>query len=149
MRRLLPLLAVLLLAGCSAQSQLAGRASDYYSMLAGYPSKSKLTGFYSPAYRKVMKREALETLDNTLKFSPTEKPRYPEAKPSDIATHIEGRFALTVANPALGDLYKSQHPTKWVKAGNGWYLWIGSVAEQKAYGPFPVGMLPPKYGEKK
>jgi hypothetical protein len=148
-RALTPLLVANVLAGCSAHSQLAGRAADYYSMLAGHDTKAKLSSYYSPAYRKLMKREALAVVDKAITANTVEKSRYPRAKAGDIATHIEGRFALTTANPALGDVYKSQRSTKWVKAGTRWYLYLGSAVESKAYGPFPVGMKPPKYEPKK
>lgn len=149
MRRILPIFAFLLLfAACSAQGQLAGRAADYYSMLAGYNSKAKLSAYYSPAYRKMLNRDALKVVDKAISANQPDKSRYPRAKASDIAIHIEGRFALTTANPALGDVYSNQRSTKWVKAGTNWYLYLGSAAEAKAYGPFPVGMMPPKYVDK-
>jgi hypothetical protein len=145
-RNLLILLTLCLLASCSGQGRLAGRAADYYSLLAGHGSRAKVSAYYSPAYRKTLKPEAVKTIDNAIYANSDAESRYPKASAKDIATRIEGRFALTTANPELGDVYINQRVTKWVKVGMKWYLYLNSTAEADAYGPFPVGMLPPKFG---
>jgi hypothetical protein len=136
---------LLLLAGCSAQGRLAGRAADYYSFLAGHSPRGKISSFYSPAYRKLLGADGVKQHNAAIKSTPEEARRYPKAGSRDVATRIEGRFALTVANPGLGDVYANQRGTKWVKVGMGWYLFLGSDAERQAYGEFPVGLAPPKF----
>ncbi len=138
----------LLLAGCSAEGRLAARAADYYSFMAGHAGGTKYSGFLSPAFRKTMGKDGLRTYDTAIKPGVAGKVRYPKAKGSDITSAIDGRFALTVANPALGDVYKQQRSTKWVRVGTVWYIYWNSDAERKAYGAFPVGMKPPVYEAK-
>jgi len=139
------ILLALLLAGCSAQGQLGSRAAQYYSFMAGHNPKMQLSSFYSPAYRGLFKRDALKQMDSAIKPGAQAGGRYPEAKPSDVAVNVQGRFALTTANPGLGTVYATQDATKWVHVGLRWYLYLGSQAEVKAYGPFPVGMKRPQY----
>jgi hypothetical protein len=137
-----------MLCGCSAESRLAGRAANYYSYMAGHNPNTKFSTYLSPAYRTTLGKDGQRTYDTAVKPGAEGKVRYPVAKGGDVATHIEGRFALTSANPALGDVYKNQRSTRWVRVGQSWYLYWNSDAEVKAYGAFPVGMKPPVYGEK-
>lgn len=134
-----------MLCGCSAEGRLAGRAASYYSFMAGHNQRGKMSSFYNPAYRKHLGPDGVKVHNASIKPTPSEDVRYPRAGARDVATRIEGRFAMTVANPELGDVYANQRVTKWVKVGMGWYLWRGSADEVDAYGQFPIGMPPPRY----
>jgi hypothetical protein len=132
-----------LLGGCSATGSLKSRAAGYYSFMAGLTPKTAYSSFLSPAYRKSFKRADLDQLNKTYAKAKTPTERYPACKPENVSFALEAKFAYTVADPELGDAYRNLQPVRWVRAGNGWYLYTGSKDEIEAYGEFPGGMAPP------
>jgi len=134
------------LAGCSPTSGLKARAAAYYSFMAGLTPKVAYSSFMSPAYRKTFQRSDLDQLNKTYARAKTASDRYKRCKPADVSVTLESRFAITVANPELGDAYRNLLPIRWVRVGSGWYLYSGSKSELEEYGEFPGGIAPPRPG---
>jgi hypothetical protein len=145
------LLAGLALALCTAcgllPQRLETRAAQYYNFMAGQAPQTKYSSFLSPAYRGVFKREDLKALDKARGVASQASVRYPKATSQDVAVSFDPQhkhFAYSVVRPQLGDAFAMQPPVKWVRAGNRWYLYTGSDAEIKRYGPFPPQLGPPE-----
>jgi hypothetical protein len=136
---------LVLAAGCSLLPQrLETRAAQYYNYMAGHAPQTDYSSFLSPAYRRMFKREDLKKLNAAMGVSKQANTRYPKAGAEDIAIVLKQQFAFSVVRPELGDAFASQAPVRWVKTGNRWYLYTGSDAEVKRYGPFPGELGPPE-----
>jgi hypothetical protein len=146
-RLLVLLLACLVAAGASAcgggERGLKGRASAYYELMVGRKPDLRYSSFLSPEYVKAFDKAALRQLDDSARVSKQANERYPACRPGDVLTNISDRFAYTRPEPDLGDAYKSMGSTRWVRVGQRWYLYMGSGAETKEYGPFPLEVSPP------
>jgi hypothetical protein len=119
------------------------RAAAYYSHMAGLTPRVSYSSFLSPAYRKQLGAEGVKALDDAHGKASEATTRYPRAAAADIGVEEKAGFAWTSVNPLLGDAYANLEPVRWVHVGMGWYLYLGSDAEQKAYGTFPGDMGKP------
>ena len=139
------LLCLLLLASvsCSAYFGPQKRAAAYYSHMAGLSPAVPYSSFLSPAYRKQLGAEGVKALNEAHGKAKDATTRYPRAKAADVGVEEKAGFAWTCVNPLLGDAYANLQPVRWVHIGMGWYLYLGSDAEQNAYGTFPGDMGKP------
>ncbi|MBN2083284.1 hypothetical protein JW859_13890 [bacterium] len=142
--RLLPLVLVLLIAGCGVIEQsLENRAVDYYNTLIGRRPHKAFSSFNTPAYRQLLKTAGtLKDYDAALKAKKSSD-RYPEIAGESIYITQQDEFAYTVADPALGPVLAGLEPVRWVKAGRRWCVYLGSDKEVNAYGLFPATLAPP------
>jgi hypothetical protein len=136
---------LLLLAGCNLLSApLEPAAASYYNYMQGLNPEKSYAGFTSPAFRKSLSKESLAKLDDVLKQSRKKNPRASQIKRADIVTAIAANFGLSAAGPDASFASRELGQTQWVKDGGRWYLFLGSDAEVKKYGQFPVQLkLPP------
>jgi len=125
---------------------LEDRAADYYNFMVGNKPNVKYSSYISPAYRGVFAKEDLKALNEAMSPGSTASVHHGTASAEDVFTAVQDKFAITLIDPNKGRAFRNIEPTKWVKAGNRWYLYFGSDAEISRYGPFPQDLSPPAVG---
>jgi hypothetical protein len=148
MRRIIAVVALLaalgLCTGCTApEGGLKSRAADYYNFMVGLAPGKSYSSFLSPAYRKLITKQALKQLNALASAKQEANKRYKPASAKHIAVTIDGRFAYSTIGPELGQSFASVGPVRWVRIGAGWYVYSSSSTEQHAYGSFPNSLSPP------
>ncbi len=140
------LLALLCLAAACNNNLVSGNtttglqktAAEYYNFRVGNQGDLEYSSFLSPAYRNSFSKEDLESLNLANAAARSSNDRIEKVKADDVVISSEANFAMTDVPPALGFVFSSMEPLRWVKSGNRWYLYLGSDREVSDYGYFPV-----------
>jgi hypothetical protein len=134
-----------LLASCGfVTPKLEPAATSYYDYMQGLDPGRSFSSFASPAYRKALPAQSVKKFDEVMARGHKKNPRARPIKATEIRAATVANFGLTEAGPDASYATQTLGKTRWVRDGGKWYLFLGSDAEVKQYGQFPVQLvLPP------
>ncbi|MCB1218778.1 hypothetical protein KDL44_15440 [bacterium] len=130
-----------------ATAGLQNTAADYYNFRLGNLDGREYSSFLSPAYRGSFSKDKLTELNAGNAPARSANNRVEKVESADVLVSTEANFAMTDVSPALGYAFGSMEPLRWVKAGNRWFLYLGSDREVSEYGYFPVSIPFPQVPE--